>query len=60
MSIENKSVCDEFEDDCDVSMRAMLKEQDMNAEPLPDAEEEPRYVGSDSVFKEKSLADIEL
>ena len=41
-------------------MRAMQKEQDLNAEPLPDAEEEPQYFGSDSVFKDKSLADIEL
>ena len=38
----------------------MQKKQDLNAEPLPDAEEEPRYFGSDSVFKDKSLADIEL
>ena len=41
-------------------MRAMQKEQEMIAEPLPDAEEEPRYFGSDSVFKDKLLADIEL
>ena len=43
-------------------MRAMQKEQEINAEPLPDTEEEERYVtGSDSVYKlDKSFEDIEL
>ena len=38
-------------------MRAMQEEQEMNPEPLPDAEQS--HVGSD-VFKDMSQKDIEL
>ena len=42
-------------------MRAIQKEQEMNAEPLPDTEEEQYVTGSDSVYKlDKSFEDIEL
>ena len=48
---------DEFEDDRDISMRAMQKEQEMNAEPFPDTDED-RYASFDTVFKQKPFENL--
>ena len=47
-----------FEDDRDISMTAMQKEQDMNAEPFPDTDED-RYASFDTVFKQKPFENSE-
>ena len=44
---------DDIDDDWDVSMRAMQKEQEAHAEPFPDSydSDSERYASMDSVMK---------